>query len=63
MAGDGGDWRDPRVNLLRSAAVAVILGLLVWLVVVETGPNDVSTVGTLLGSLIVILGFAQWRKP
>jgi len=63
VAGDGGDWRDPRVNLLRSAAVAVILGLLVWLVVVETGPNDVSTVGTLLGSLIVILGFAQWRKP
>jgi hypothetical protein len=63
VAGDGGDWRDPRVNLLRSAAVAVILGLLVWLVVVETGPNDVSTVGTLLGSLIVILGFATWRKP
>ena len=63
MSGDGGDWRDPRVKILRSAAVAVILGLLVWLVVVETGPNDVSTVGTLLGCLIVILGFAQWRKP
>jgi hypothetical protein len=63
VSGDGGDWRDPRVNLLRSAAVAVILSLLVWLVVVEPGPNDVSAVGTLLGSLIVILGFATWRKP
>jgi hypothetical protein len=65
VSGDGGngdDWRNPRLSLLRTAAVAVILGLLIWVFVVEDGPTDASTVGTLLGSLIVILGFAQWHR-
>ena len=61
--GNGNGWRDPRLSLLRAAAVAVLLGLLVWLVVVETGPNDVSAMGTIVGSLLVVLGFAQWKRP
>jgi hypothetical protein len=34
----------------------VVLGLLVWLVVVEPA-NDTGAIGTLIGALLVILGF------
>lgn len=57
MAGDPG-WREPRLSLLRTAAVLVICALLVWVVAVEEGPNDIATLGSLLGALMVLLGFA-----
>ena len=53
---DGG-WREPRLSALRTAALAVILFLLVWVVVVEPGPNDLSAIGTLGGFMVVILGY------
>ena len=61
-ASDG--WREPRLRLLRTAAVIVILALLVWLVAVEDGPTDTGAVGTLAGAMLVILGFeALVRLP
>jgi hypothetical protein len=38
-------------------AVLVICALLVYVIVGETGPNDVATTGTLGGMLLVLLGF------
>jgi len=49
---------DPRIFWLRTATVVLFLALLAWLVVFEDGPNDVAAIGTLSGSLIVVLGFA-----
>jgi predicted phosphohydrolase len=49
--------------MLRSAAFVVLSGLLVWVVVVEEGPNDLGAIGSLLGAMMVLLGFAaliQW---
>ncbi|HEY3546885.1 MAG TPA: hypothetical protein VGK17_12480 [Propionicimonas sp.] len=61
-AADG--WREPRLRLLRTLAVIVILALLVWLVAFEPGPTDTGAVGTLAGALLVILGFeALIRLP
>ena len=60
----GNGWREPRLQLLRSMAVLGILFLLVWIVVVEEGPNDTGAVGTLVGALLVLLGFeAGLRLP
>jgi len=60
----GNGWREPRLQLLRSIAVLGVLFLLVWIVVVEDGPNDLAAVGTLLGALLVLLGFeAGLRIP
>jgi predicted phosphohydrolase len=62
VAGDPG-WREPRLGLLRTAAFVVLAGLLVWVVVVEEGPNDLGAIGSLLGAMMVLLGFAaliQW---
>ena len=47
---------------MRSASAAVLLVLLAWLVVAEPVGNDVSAIGTILGSLLVILGFAGRRR-
>ena len=57
MADGGNGWREPHLRLLRSAAALVILVLIAWLVVVEDGPNDTGAIGTLVGSLLVLLGF------
>ena len=56
--GNGNGWtgRDPRLRLLRSAAVVVLLALLAF-VIVDGQPNDVYTLGTLAGALLVALGF------
>jgi hypothetical protein len=63
VAGSEG-WHEPRLRLLRSVALVVILVLLAWLVVFEDGPNDTGAIGTLIGALLVILGFeALIRLP
>ena len=56
MAGDPG-WREPRLGLLRTAGVIVVCSLMVWVVVVEGGPNDLGALGALIGALLVLLGF------
>lgn len=68
MADSPNGWREPRLRLLRSLAVVVMLGLLVWLVIFEGGPTDTGAVGTLVGAMLVILGFegllrGPWSKP
>lgn len=57
MTGNG-SWTggDPRLRLLRTIAGIVILVLLA-IVVLDGSPNDVATLGTLVGALLVILGF------
>jgi len=42
----------------------MLCAMVVWMIAVEDGPNDVSSLGVLLGALIVILGFegARWRN-
>lgn len=58
MTGSNGSWtgRDPRLRLLRTVAGFVILGLLAF-VVVDGQPNDPATLGTLVGALLIVLGF------
>lgn len=53
-----GSWNggDPRLRLLRTVAAFVLLGLLVY-VVIGPSTTDVTTLGTLLGALLVDLGF------
>lgn len=64
MADDPSGWREPRLRLLRTAAVVIVLTLIAWLVVFEPGSNDLATIGTLIGALLVILGFeAGLRWP
>ena len=57
MADASGGWREPRLRFLRSAAAVLLLALLFWLVVLEDGPNDLAAIGTLVGALLVLLGF------
>lgn len=51
-----GSWtgRDPRLRALRTAAAVVFGGLLSWAVITD---GDIGTIGTLVGALLVILGF------
>jgi hypothetical protein len=64
MADFGDGWHDPYLRRLRTVAIVVILALLVWVVVGETGPNDLGATGTLGGMLLVLLGFeALLRWP
>jgi uncharacterized membrane protein YccC len=56
MAEGRDGWHDPYLRRVRTVAVIVICTLMVWVVVAETGPNDVATIGTLCGSLLVLLG-------
>jgi len=49
-------WREPRLRVLRTVAALVVLGLLVWLVIVEPD-NDTGAIGTMIGALLVLLGF------
>lgn len=56
MDDEPGGWREPRLRVLRTAAAVVVLGLLVWLVIVEPA-NDTGAIGTMIGALLVLLGF------
>lgn len=62
-------WREPRLVLLRTIAVAVALGLLVWVVALEPristdGDVDLGAMGYLTGFLLVMLAFeAGFRWP
>jgi hypothetical protein len=62
---DGTRWdgKDPRLRLLRSVTAVVLLGLLVD-VVLDPSRSDIPTLGTLLGALLVVLGFEVnlWRR-
>ena len=49
-------WRDPRIRLLRSIAALVTLGLIGY-VVLDDRSDDLATLGTLAGVLLVTLGF------
>lgn len=53
-----GNWngRDPRLRLLRTLAVAVVVFLIAWVIVAEDETN-VAALGTLVGALLVLLGF------
>lgn len=54
--GNGWTGKDPYLRRLRSLAVAVILALLGYTVV--SAPESATvTIGTLVGALLVVLGF------
>ena len=57
MTGNG-SWTggDPRLRFLRTVAGFVILALLA-IVVLDGAPDDTATLGSLVGALLVILGF------
>ena len=50
---------EQRQALLRAASVAVVLALMVWVVAVEPGSNDISAMGTLAACLLVLLGLVK----
>jgi uncharacterized BrkB/YihY/UPF0761 family membrane protein len=54
-------WGEPRLRVLRTAAAVVVLVLLVWLIVVEPS-NDTGAIGTMIGALLIILGFETLRR-
>ena len=56
MAEGRDGWHDPYLRRVRTVAVIVLCALLVWVVAFEPGANDVATVGTLGGMLLVLLG-------
>jgi hypothetical protein len=65
MSGNG-SWtgRDPNLRFLRSAAALVILGLVTY-TVIDPGEDSIVTLGTLVGALLVVLGFeagVNWPK-
>jgi hypothetical protein len=46
-------------------AFFVLAALLVWVVAVEAGPNDLGATGTLGGMLLILLGFeaiTRWPR-
>jgi hypothetical protein len=53
--GEGWDGSDPSLRRLRIMAAVVILGLLSYVVVAAR--NDPLTLGTLVGALLIDLGF------
>lgn len=57
MPGNG-SWtgRDPRLRQLRILAIIVLLGLLSF-VIVDPADEPVTTVGMLVGAILVMLGF------
>lgn len=65
MTGNG-SWtgKDPRLRFLRTAAAIVILGLVVY-TVLDPAEDSIVTLGTLIGALLVVLGFeagVNWPK-
>ena len=66
MASPRDGWREPRLALLRTVAFVILATLLVWVVAVEEGPNDLGAIGTIGGMLLVLLGFEailRWPGP
>ena len=64
MSDGGWTGRDPQLRLLRTAAALVMMGLLTY-VIVDGQANDPTTLGTLAGSLLVVLGFEagiRWKN-
>ncbi len=58
------EWdEDPRLRWLRIGAALVLLGLIAFIVIDPSEDNPV-TVGTLVGALLVDLGFeaGMWTK-
>jgi len=51
-----GSWtgRDPALRRLRALAIGVLLVLIAWTVVDN---REITTIGTLVGALLVALGF------
>lgn len=62
--GGNGSWtgRDPRLRWLRTVAVLVLL-VLIAVIILDDRPNDPATLGTLVGALLVTLGFELVRLP
>jgi hypothetical protein len=48
--------RDPTLRRLRVLAALTLLGLLVW-TIVAPDEEHIATIGTLVGALLVLLGF------
>ena len=59
MAQNGDGWGNPRVRSLRTASVVLFLGLLAYVVLLAPGTfsDRLPTLGTLMGALIVSLGY------
>lgn len=57
--GPGRGWDNPRLRLMRTAAVVVLLCLLAYLVVTDPEPRDLGSIGAVTGALLVLLGF-EW---
>jgi hypothetical protein len=60
----GSDWngRDPRLRGLRTWAIILISGLLVWTIVLDANPHDLGVIGTLTGALLVLLGYEAGQR-
>lgn len=59
--GNGWTGRDPWLRKLRSVVVLVLAGLVCYAVIFG---RDVATIGTIIGALLVVLGFeAGLRWP
>lgn len=54
---DSWTGRDPTLRRLRAVAAIVLLALLAWVIVGDNTPGDIGTLGTLVGALLVTLGF------
>jgi len=58
-----GNWSggDGLLRALRAIAAVVLMSLLGWVVV--QSPSESIVLGTLVGALLVVLGFADWKWP
>lgn len=58
-----GNWSggDSLLRVLRAIAAVVLLALLGWVVI--QSPSESIVLGTLVGALLVVLGFADWQWP
>ena len=59
MSDGTGGWTggDRDLRRLRTLAVVVILALLAYVIINRNAPTDLGVVGTLVGALLVALGF------
>lgn len=61
MSDDG--WGEPHLGVLRTVAALVVTILLAWLVIADS-PRDTTVIATLMGGLLVLLGYeAGLRLP
>ena len=52
---------DLLVRALRAVAAILLMLLLAWVVI--QSPSESIVLGTLVGALLVVLGFADWKWP